>query len=270
MFITFSRGSAALTLLILSYFLVSCGSAPIKLADPNTRTTPFPDGLYSAKIMIVGDSISAGPGCYKKALKNHLINNGINRFEFVGSYSDDCGGDVYHSAVSCSTSANYLDWEFRLPNCHGDKAFAGVTKLMREHTPDMVMMQLGVNDVWGGSTSVEYVLKNYNKLVEKMRAENPYVVIVVAQIHKIITDDCVNFGGYRNAEMLVQAVPGWAKSVSTPQSPVYVADLWSNSDPHDADDCVHPNNTGAEKMALNWYNAIEGILRTVPAAPQPK
>jgi hypothetical protein len=24
---------------------------------------------------------------------------------------------------------------------------------------------------------------------------------------------------------------------------------------------VHPNDTGAQKMGLNWYNALEGILK---------
>lgn len=236
-------------LTLLSSVLISCGSAPVIEPEPATR------------IMIVGDSISAGPGCYKKALHQHLMNAGVRPFEFVGSYTDDCGGNVMHSAVSCSTSANFLDREFRLPNCHGDKVFAGISPLMIEHKPDLVMMQLGVNDVWSGGAAVEYVLANYSKLIEKMRDQNPNVIVVVAQIQKIITDNCENLRGYHKAEMLVKAVPSWAKSMSTPESPVYVADLWTNSDPKDAPDCVHPGEEGAKRMGLNWFNALEDILR---------
>jgi len=83
---------------------------------------------------------------------------------------------------------------------------------------------------------------------------------VVAQIHKIITDNCQNMSSTSNAEKLVMAVPEWARKVNTAASPVLVADLWSNSDAHEADDCVHPNDAGARRMGLNWYNALKAIL----------
>jgi hypothetical protein len=39
-----------------------------------------------------------------------------------------------------------------------------------------------------------------------------------------------------------------------------VADLWTNSDPMAADDCVHPNDAGARRMGLNWFNALKDVL----------
>ena len=90
------------------------------------------------------------------------------------------------------------------------------------------------------------------------RAENPNVVLVVAQIHQIITDNCSNTQSTTNAQQLVDA--GWAASEDTDASPVFVADLWTNSDAHEADDCVHPNDAGAKRMGLNWYNALKDIL----------
>jgi hypothetical protein len=58
-------------------------------------------------------------------------------------------------------------------------------------------------------------------------------------------------------------VPAWAAQQSTADSPVFVADLWTNSDWTKAEtiDCVHPNDVGAEKMGMNWYNALKGILK---------
>ena len=67
----------------------------------------FPSGITKPRIMIVGDSISAGPGCYKKYLLQYLTDNHYSKFQFVGEYSDDCGGVVRHSAVSCSTAEQY-------------------------------------------------------------------------------------------------------------------------------------------------------------------
>jgi hypothetical protein len=219
----------------------------------------FPEGVTAPRIMIVGDSISAGPGCYKKYLLEQLASNGYSRFEFVGEYDDDCGGGVRHSAVSCTTAGNYTMPTFMVSNCFPD-VFPGLATLMSNHNPDLVMIQLGVNDVWGGNTAVDSVLANYTTLVEQARAHNPNVVLVVAQIHKIITDNCSNTASTTNAQQLVEAVPEWAAGLSTGASPVFVADLWTNSDPMEADDCVHPDDAGARRMGQNWFTALAGIL----------
>jgi len=58
----------------------------------------------------------------------------------------------------------------------------------------------------------------------------------------------------------VMALPDWALTVTTAESPVLVADLWTNSDAHESDDCVHPNDAGAQRMGENWYNALSTIL----------
>jgi hypothetical protein len=209
--------------------------------------------------MIVGDSISAGPGCYKKYLLKELTDGGYSKFEFVGEYTDDCGGGVRHSAVSCSNAEQYTHDTFMMPNCQQGKSFSGMAPLVTKHDPDLIMLQLGVNDVWGG-TPTATTLAHYKTLIEQARAKNPRIVTVVAQIHKIRpgcgSDDSVQ----RRAEELVKAVPAWAQQVSTAQSPVFVADLWTNSDWKEADDCVHPNDVGAQKMAMNWFNALKNVL----------
>ncbi len=221
----------------------------------------FPAGVTRPRIMLVGDSISAGPGCDKKYLTQHLTDGGITNYEFVGEYDDDCGGKVRHSAVNCSTTTNYVAPTFTLTHCFVGTVFPGMRTLVRRHTPDLVLIQLGVNDVWGGSSPIEPILANYTTLVKQARAHNPQVAVMVAQIHKIITDDCRNTASLANAEALVKAVPAWAAALSTAQSPVLVADLWSSSDPREADDCVHPNEAGSRRMALNWYNALQRILK---------
>ncbi len=218
----------------------------------------LPSDVTTPKIMIVGDSISAGPGCYKKYLAEHLTDGG-HSFEFVGEYDDDCGGGVMHSAVSCTTSGQFTQESFTVPNCFSG-SFPGMAPLMATHQPDVVMIQLGVNDVWGGGGSVTTILSNYATLVEQARAENPNVLVFVAQIHKIITDNCENENSTAKAQELVEAVPGWAAEISTEESPVVPADLWTNSDPMDANDCVHPNDAGARRMGENWYEAMKNII----------
>jgi lysophospholipase L1-like esterase len=209
--------------------------------------------------MIVGDSISAGPGCYKRYLAQNLMMNGITEYEFVGEYTDDCGGGPRHSAVSCTTSASFTQETFMVTNCNMN-TYPGLATLVATHEPDLIMLQLGVNDVWGGSAPIQPILTNFATLVTQARAQNPRVVVMVAQIHKIITDMCTNTRSTTNAEQLVMAIPAWAASQSTADSPVLVADLWTNSDPMEADDCVHPNDAGARRMGTNWYNALAPIL----------
>ena len=227
------------------------------------RAWNFPPGVTKPRIMIVGDSISAGPGCYKQYLLEDLIRNRYSKFEFVGEYSDDCGGSVRHSAVSCSTAEQYTHSSFSMPNCFQGKSFPGLSTLMTTHHPDLVMLQLGVNDVWGGKRAVNAILDSYATLVQQARAANPYVVLVVAQIQKIRPDCGTDDSVTRLAQALVNAVPAWAERQSTKSSPVFSADLWTNSDWTKAEtlDCIHPNDIGAQRMGSNWFNALKRILR---------
>lgn len=254
--------SIQVTLLLASAALLNACTMSCSVRDPapSQMARLALSNISSPKVMIVGDSISAGPGCYKKYLKQKLEENGVRHFEFVGEYTDDCGGNVMHSAVSCSTALDYTQEHFNLRYCKPEITHLGLAPLMAKHQPDMVMLQLGVNDLWSGQTPVAEVLSRYDTLIAQMRAANPKVVIALAQIQKVITDHCKNHAAYTQVEQLVKALPAWAETKSTEASPIFVADLWTHSDPKDADDCVHPGDQGARKMADNWYHALLPVL----------
>lgn len=231
-------------------------------AGEGRRRWSYPAGVTKPRLMIVGDSIAAGPGCYKKYLLEHLTEGRFTRLEFVGEYADECGSSVRHSAVSCATAEQYTQASFTTPNCALGESFPGLSTLVEAHRPDLVLLQLGVNDVWN-RRSVDAILASYSTLVAQARAQNPEVAMVVARIQKIRPDCSDDDELTRLAESLVDAVPTWAAAESRPESPVFVADLWTNSDwnPAETTDCVHPRDAGARKMALNWFNALETILR---------
>lgn len=227
---------------------------------PATPTSPFPSNVQRPQIMIVGDSIAAGPGCYKKYLLADLNEAGYTSFDFVGEYTDDCGGGVRHSARSCSTAEQYTQPTFTLAagNCNPSGTFPGMSQLMARYQPDLVMLQLGVNDVWGGR-STDAILASYATLVQQARAQNPNVVVAVAQIQQIrpTTDgDAV----LARAEQLIRAVPAWAQAQSQPQSPVFVADLWTSSSTAETLDGVHPDDAGAQRMGRNWFDELVKVL----------
>lgn len=249
-------------LLASAVLLSACAtSCPPKEIGPSQAARLALSEIASPKVMIVGDSISAGPGCYKKYLQQKLADNGAGYIQFVGEYSDDCGSDVMHSAVSCSTALDYTKDQFNLPYCKPEAKYLGLAPLMAKHQPDMVMVQLGVNDMWSGEMPVAEVLDRYQTLITQMRASNPDIVIAIAQIHKILSDNCTNQQSYDQVAKLVAALPAWAATHSRARSPIIVADLWTNSDPHDADDCVHPSDKGAQRMAENWYNALAPVFQ---------
>jgi hypothetical protein len=220
--------------------------------------SPFPSDVTRPKLMIIGDSITAGPGCYKQYLLADLNADGYSNFDFVGEYTDDCGGGVRHSARSCTTALDFTQATFTLRADCGGGTFPGLSQLMTTHQPDLLMIQLGVNDVWNG-LGTDAVLANYATLVQQARAQNADVVVAVAQIHQIrptSDGDAV----FARAQQLITAVPAWAASQSQPQSPVFVADLWTSSDASETLDGVHPDEAGARRMGQNWSAALENIL----------
>jgi len=223
-------------------------------------SSPFPSNVQRPQIMIVGDSISAGPGCYKKYLLADLNSNGYTNFDFVGEYTDDCGGGVRHSARSCSTAGQYTQPTFTLEagSCNPSGTFPGLAQLVAKYRPDLLLIQLGVNDVWGGQ-STDAILASYSTLLQQARAQNPNVVLAVAQIQQIrpTTDGDAVFA---RAQQLISALPAWSRAQSQPPSPVFVADLWTNSNTAETLDGVHPDDAGAQRMGLNWFNALRTIL----------
>ncbi len=258
--------SGTTTSVATSDVLATTGDDSVVTGGTNAQVneTVFPPGVTKPKILIIGDSISAGPGCYKKFLDQKLKDSGITNYEFVGEYTDDCGGGVLHGAVSCTTTADYLQASFNLnqAGCPTGERL-GMGPMIEKFRPDLILLQLGVNDVWGGGQNIDAILDNYERLIEQARAYNPNVVVAVAQIHKIKT-----VGGCAEpktpdptAQALVDAIPAWVQEVTNTTSPVLVADLWTNSLVTESDDCVHPNEAGAERMAENWYDALEPILR---------
>lgn len=87
--------------------------------------------------------------------------------------------------------------------------------------PDIVMMQLGTNDVWS-SLPTTTILAAYTTLVGQMRAQNPKVLVLVAQITPMNPSGCTTCEP--GVENLNAAIPSWASGISTTTSPVSVVD----------------------------------------------
>ena len=212
------------------------------------------DSTKSIKILPLGNSItvqSRGDASYRYFLWHLLKDSGYN-VDFIGS-DNGVGGyrsDTYdfdqdhegHGGIEANQVNDKLDgW-------------------LQNYTPDIVLIHLGHNDLFHGQ-SVSSTVDDITNIINKLRADNPDVAILLA---KIIPVDWVA----PKWNELNTAYEKLAIEQNTAQSPVIIVDQFTNYIPKEdnKDDGVHPNIKGDEKMAKVWYNSLAKLLSgSVPA-----
>lgn len=206
------------------------------------------------KVMALGDSITAAPGCWRAIMWNRLQANGYTNVDMVGTQRGDGCGVPYdgdHEGHSGFTATGIAD-QNQLP------AWLSAT------TPDIVLMHLGTNDVWNGTITTDRILAAYSKLVDQMRASRPTMKIIVAQILPMAPSGCSTCG--QRVVELNNAIPAWARGKTTSASPITVVDQWTGFNvTTDTFDGVHPVDSGFQKMSDRWYPALTAAL----GAPTP-
>jgi lysophospholipase L1-like esterase len=229
-------------------FLAALAAVVIAALSVTTAAAATP-----VKVMTLGDSITAAPGCWRAIMWNRLQADGYTDVDMVGTQSGDgCGipYDSNHEGHSGFTAVGIAN-QNQLP------AWLSAT------TPDIVLMHLGTNDVWNGTITTAQILAAYSTLVDQMRASKPTMKILVAQILPMNPTGCGTCG--QRVQELNAAIPGWAASRTTSTSPITVVDQWTGfSTATDTFDGVHPVESGFQKMSDRWYPALTAALGTPP------
>jgi lysophospholipase L1-like esterase len=209
------------------------------------------------RIMPLGDSITGSPGCWRALLWNQLRNAGHTNIDFVGTLPPQgCG--VGHDGD------NEGHGGFLATNIANQNQLPGWLSATR---PDIVVMHLGTNDVWS-NIAPSTILTAFGKLVDQMRASNPNMKILVAKIIPMNPSNCPQCG--QRAVNLNNAIPAWAGSKSTAQSPITVVDQWTGfNTATDTGDGVHPNNSGNQKIAARWFGPLTSALNGVTPTTSP-
>ncbi len=214
-----------------------------------SMSAPESSAAAPIRIMPLGDSITAGPGCWRALLWDQLQRNGYTDIDFVGSqpgggcsvpHDGDHEGHGGFSATGIADQNQLPPW-------------------LAAARPDVVLMHLGTNDMWGGHIPLDTVLAAYTKLVDQMRANNPAMKILVAKIIPMEPGGCADCP--QRVVALNNAIPGWAAGKSTARSPITVVDQWTGFNAAtDTNDGVHPIDSGFRKMADRWYPAVATAL----------
>jgi lysophospholipase L1-like esterase len=195
--------------------------------------------------MALGDSITGSPGCWRALLWQKLP---AEKVDFVGTLpGQGCGFDY--------DGENEGHGGYLATNVASQNLLVGW--LSATH-PDVVLMHFGTNDVWS-NLPASTILAAYTTLVGQMRASNPAMKILVAQIIPMNPSSCAECA--QRVVNLNAAIPAWAANLSTTASPITVVDQWTGFDTAtDTYDGVHPNDAGNVKIAGRWYPALAAAI----------
>jgi lysophospholipase L1-like esterase len=235
--------------------------APGKLATEN--------GVI--RIMAIGDSITRAT-CWRAALWDELNQSFPARFDFVGTLSSDNGcapagydrdNQGYSSSLITEIVANVTTARMCDPNpC---PALADLQQAFLAQPTDVALMHFGTNDVWNAKNPQD-IVNGYSEVVKALRAANPKVMILVAQIIPMNVSEttcagCTCAGCAAGVPALNTLISSWAAQQSTADSPVRVVDQYDGYDAvADNRDGVHPNDLGSKKIADRWFAALSPLF----------
>jgi lysophospholipase L1-like esterase len=214
------------SLLYLSSFLLGAAAEPVR-------------------ILSIGDSITQGGKTfvtYRLPLDQMMRAAGWS-YEFVGSQqSEGPNGPLWHEGYG-GKNAEFL---------------AGLMpQKLKQLKPDIILLHCGHNHS-AEEKPVPGILAAERAIIEAARKQNPKVVVLLA---RVITSGKLPKYGY--LPELNQAQVLLARELTRADSPVMIVDQATGFDPQKDTilDKVHPNAQGAEKMAKQWFLALEGWVK---------
>lgn len=218
-----------------------------------------PQGADPTRLLFLGDSITGSPGCWRAQVWTALTDAGHD-VDMVGIRdTDECGGvrnaagelwDPAHAGIAgATTAATYV----RIAR----------DGLVRETEPDVVVLLIGTNDLWGRQPA-SAVLPQFQVLLDAIRADAPRAAVVVGTVLPLSESACS--GCQAQIDAVNAGLPAWAAEATTPESPVTLVAVHEGFDAErDTYDGAHPDAAGEAKLAAAFTPAIAAALdRDVP------
>ena len=214
--------------------------------DAHTKTDtahqPFMLTVYdktTTNILCLGNSITNGVDTFNSFRRDlwQLLHADNYNFDFIGSWSKHHMGSNVPVPDFDMDHEGHSGWNFRdiLQPPSWDKQRGNLYSWIKTYTPDIVLMELGTNDVFQCRKTKD-MLNNLTTIVALLRGKNPNVKIFIAQIPplgKQWADKklCGVSTTYADAvNDLNKQIPLFAKQHSTIQSPIIVVDQYTGFD----------------------------------------
>lgn len=228
----------------------------VSMAPPSV-SEPGPDPV---RVLLVGDSVtqgSAGDWTWRYRLWHHLVDSGT-AVDFVGPRDD-----LLDNVTSTQGSHAYADPAFDPDHAaRWGMSFAAqdvpIGALVEEYHPDVVVEQLGINDLAWDRRSPAEVAAFARRFVEDARAADPSVAVVLGGLPQTWVPGAQEYDA---------SLPALASALSTDGSTVVAASpeqpFVEGTDTYDA---AHPTATGEVKIAAGVADALAvlGVGRPYP------
>jgi lysophospholipase L1-like esterase len=252
------------------------GQFPVRIIATNGKDTISQQFMLTVfnkqtkNILCLGNSITNGTTTFNSYRRDlwQMLHKGNYNFDFIGSWSKHHEGgempnpdfDLDHEGHSGWTAADI----FQAPNW--DSTRGNIKLWLEEYTPDIVLVELGTNDVFQ-CRKIPDVLKNFSDLIQVLRKKNKTVKIFFAQIpplgpqwaeKKLCRSDTSYDQSLRN---LNKAIAVFVKNNSTISLPLFVVDQYSGITSANQYDDIHPNLSGEKIMAQRWFDAIHSYIK---------
>jgi lysophospholipase L1-like esterase len=210
-------------------------------------------------IMPMGDSITEATGghtSYRRDLYRSLEDGGY-AVDFVGTRTGVRPGSGDPSA-----------WDFDMNHeavfgQRADQLLAGIDAPLNSEMPDIIMLDIGLNDLFANQTP-ESTADEIGQIIDKMRAHNPTIVILLALIGP---SSKVNDTIVMDLNTRITAL---AQAKSTADAPIKLVDLHTGFDSvKETYDGTHPTPDAEARQAPLWFAALTPFLPAPPAPPTP-
>ncbi len=220
------------------------------------------------RIMALGDS-TTGSVCWRAMLWTMLNQGGFTgKFNLVGSRNADPGCNVPGYDTDNEGHPGVLITKFITD---ADEVAPGVQTpqaLLGQNPADVVLFHFATNDVWN-VVDPATILQAYTTVLAALRAANPRVVVLAAQLIPLVPIDvpgtCATCACPTACDQRMVTfngmIPAWAAANSTAASPIKVVDQHTGFvSTTDTVDGVHPNAAGSMKIATKWYGALTPLF----------
>ena len=224
------------------------------------------------KVLPLGDSITSGrfEPSYRHKLKLLTDASSTVNLDFIGTL-DSLGppvgfADLQHEGWSGRTAHDILN-EVHPDSTTGQSIIDHALATLE--TPDIALVHLGTNNLLFTFPNINLnsiitdAVNDLNDIVAKLRAKNPNMVILIAQIIPIATDSPNSIpefeSGAPNIPPYNVAIAQLVRDLNTTSSPVITVDQFTGFQQAVdlLSDGIHPAVSGEQKIAQQWFNALE-------------